>query len=213
VLTARGRLGEVRREGAAFTAELRGLADGLSQESGRLYTAKCGADLGNPAWRGSGTVAALAGTSMFTADGLGAYAEGLFSAGRLGWSAAGRRPPDAKAMRGSKATGIDVVGNPDLLIDPRYFLQCGVSDFVNCGCLPYAKADDVLNVARRLNGGTVGLAQRKAWLAKWKAALAGPPEVVASPPLAPSAITDAPAAPRSGWAHIIAALLAALRRA
>ncbi len=47
VLTARGTLGEVRREGHAFTAELRGLADLLSQESGRLYTAKCGADLGD----------------------------------------------------------------------------------------------------------------------------------------------------------------------
>ncbi len=32
-------LGEVRREGQAFTAELRGLADRLSQETGRLYTA------------------------------------------------------------------------------------------------------------------------------------------------------------------------------
>ena len=47
VLTARGTLGEVKREGQAFTAELRGLADLLSQESGRLYTAKCGADLGD----------------------------------------------------------------------------------------------------------------------------------------------------------------------
>jgi uncharacterized phage protein (TIGR02218 family) len=95
VLTARGRLGEIRREGNAFTAELRGSADLLSQESGRLYTAKCAADLGdgrcrvnlgNPAWRGNGTVAALAGASMFAANGLGAYADGLFSAGRLQWS-------------------------------------------------------------------------------------------------------------------------------
>ena len=63
VLTARAKLGEVRREGQAFVAELRGLADLLSQESGRLYTAKCGADLGDlrcrvdltdPAFGGSG---------------------------------------------------------------------------------------------------------------------------------------------------------------
>ncbi len=92
VLTARGRLGEVRREGAAFTAELRGLADLLSQESGRLYTARCGADLGdgrcradlgNPAWRGSGSVAALRGTSIFVAAGLDGFADALFSGGRL----------------------------------------------------------------------------------------------------------------------------------
>jgi uncharacterized phage protein (TIGR02218 family) len=95
VLTARGRLGEVKREGTAFTAELRGLADLLSQESGRLYTARCGADLGdgrcradlgNPAWRGSGSVAALRGTSMLVAAGLDGFADGLFSGGRLAWS-------------------------------------------------------------------------------------------------------------------------------
>ena len=98
VLTARGRLGEIRREGTAFTAELRGLADLLSQESGRLYTAKCGADLGDarcrvaighPTLRGSGTVAVVLGTSMFAAEGLGAYADGLFSAGRLTWTGGG----------------------------------------------------------------------------------------------------------------------------
>lgn len=95
LLVTRGRLGEVKREGTAFTAELRGLADLLSQESGRLYTAKCGADLGdgkcrvdltNPAYRGSGTVAAIEGTSMLVASGLGGFADGRFSAGRLSWS-------------------------------------------------------------------------------------------------------------------------------
>lgn len=95
VLTARGALGEVRRDGVAFTAELRGLADLLSHDSGRLYTAKCNADLGDArckvdlagaALRGSGTVAAVTGASMFTADGLDAHAAALFSAGRLVWS-------------------------------------------------------------------------------------------------------------------------------
>jgi uncharacterized phage protein (TIGR02218 family) len=98
VLTARGKLGEVKRDGMAFAAELRGLADLLSQESGRLYTAKCNADLGdgrcradlnNPAWRGSGSVAAINGASIFSAEGLGGFVEGLFSAGRLNWSSGG----------------------------------------------------------------------------------------------------------------------------
>ncbi len=98
VLVARGKLGEVRREGAAFTAELRGLADLLSQESGRLYTAKCGADLGDgrcrvdlagPAFRGSGTVTLLEGTSLFVVSGLDGFADNWFSAGRLNWSSGG----------------------------------------------------------------------------------------------------------------------------
>jgi uncharacterized phage protein (TIGR02218 family) len=95
VLTARGRLGEVKREGIAFMAEIRGLADLLGQESGRLYTAKCNADLGDgrcrvdlgdPARRGYGTVSALLGTSMIVADGLAGFAGGCFTAGRLRWT-------------------------------------------------------------------------------------------------------------------------------
>lgn len=95
VLTARGRLGEVRREGQAFTAELRGLADLLSQESGRLYAASCGADLGDgrcrvdlgsAAWRGAGSVAATIGVSTLAVVGLDGFAAGLFTGGRLRWS-------------------------------------------------------------------------------------------------------------------------------
>jgi uncharacterized phage protein (TIGR02218 family) len=95
LLTARGTLGEVRREGQAFVAELRGLADLLSQESGRLYTARCGADLGdlrckvdltNPALRGAGAVSVVEGTSIFVASGLDGFADGCFSLGRLFWS-------------------------------------------------------------------------------------------------------------------------------
>ena len=47
VLLAKGTLGEVRRDGQAFTAEVRGLSEQLAQESGRLYTATCSADLGD----------------------------------------------------------------------------------------------------------------------------------------------------------------------
>jgi uncharacterized phage protein (TIGR02218 family) len=95
LLTARGTLGEIRREGQAFTAELRGLADLLSQESGRLYTAGCGADLGDarcrvdlagPAWRGGGAVSAVLGTSHIAVSGLEGFAVELFSGGRLTWS-------------------------------------------------------------------------------------------------------------------------------
>jgi uncharacterized phage protein (TIGR02218 family) len=95
VLTARGTLGEVRREGQAFTAELRGLADLLSQESGRLYTAKCGADLGDgrckvdltaPALRGTGAITVVEGTSIFVASGLDGFADALFSLGVLLWT-------------------------------------------------------------------------------------------------------------------------------
>lgn len=92
VLLAKGTMGEVKREGLAFTAEVRGLSQRLSEESGRLYTATCSADLGDarckidldqPVYRGEGTVIAVLATSAFTASGLDAYADGWFTAGKL----------------------------------------------------------------------------------------------------------------------------------
>jgi uncharacterized phage protein (TIGR02218 family) len=92
VLLSKGTLGEVRREGAAFTAEIRGLSDRLGQQSGGLYTATCAADLGDarctisladPAFHGSGTVAGLRSTSTFTVTGLESFDDGWFRAGKL----------------------------------------------------------------------------------------------------------------------------------
>src|SRR4051812_37093312 len=100
-----------------------------------------------------------------------------------GWTFRGRGAAQTTGREGyarlAKATGLDLVNHPDLVNDPQHFLECGVADFVLCGCLPFAKADDVLNVTRRLNGGTVGLAQRQAWLARWKAALGSGPAIFA----------------------------------
>jgi putative chitinase len=139
-----------------------------------------------------------------------------------GWNFRGRGGSQTTGREGyervKKATGLDVVAHPEDLIDPRYFLTCAVSDFINCGCLPFAKADDIVGVTRKLNGGTVGLAERKAWLVKWKAALrdmpevaappVGLPPVAASPPLAP----ELPATRPTQLSTFIAALVAAFRR-
>ena len=67
--------------------------------------------------------------------------------------------------------GFDVIDNPDLAFDPTMALEIAVAQFIECGCLPFAQADDVTGVTRKLNGGLIGLSDRQAWLAKWKAAL------------------------------------------
>lgn len=91
-----------------------------------------------------------------------------------GWNFRGRGGSQTTGRDGyervKKQTGLDVVANPDILIDPKHFLECAVSDFINCGCMPYAKADDIEGVTKKLNGGDIGLAERKTWLAEWKAA-------------------------------------------
>jgi len=92
VLLAKGTLGEVKREGLAFTAELRGLTQQLAQDTGRLYATTCSADLGDlrckidlgdPAYAGSGTVATVDATSSITVSGLDSFDDGWFTAGKL----------------------------------------------------------------------------------------------------------------------------------
>ena len=86
--------------------------------------------------------------------------------------AACRRSPARRAIRSSPTkTGIDIVTQPDLLSDPMHTLECGVADFILCGCLPFAERGDVLNTTKHLNGGTNGLAERVALTKQWRAAL------------------------------------------
>jgi putative chitinase len=98
-----------------------------------------------------------------------------------GWNFRGRGGSQTTGRDGYKRvaaqTGLDVVNKPDLLVDPHYFLRCAVSDFINCGCLPYAQQDNVGAVSAALNVGDpkavskiIGLPERQAWLVKWKKA-------------------------------------------
>lgn len=95
LLLRRASLGEVRREGGSFTAELRGQANQLNVVRGRLFTSGCDADLGDarckvalasPAYTGAGTVAAVEGPGLLVAAGLEAYAAGWFTQGRLAFT-------------------------------------------------------------------------------------------------------------------------------
>jgi putative chitinase len=139
-----------------------------------------------------------------------------------GWNFRGRGGSQTTGRDGyervKKQTGLDVVANPDILVDPKYFLECAVSDFINCGCLPYAKADDVVNVTKRLNGGYIGLGERKAWLAKWKdAAVPVPvtPQIILPPPPTPPDVprpVPAPAPKRDFWSAIAVIFSAIFKR-
>ena len=92
VLMRKGSLGEVRRTGTSFTAEVRGLAHYLQQPKGRLFQfgcdaevgdARCGVALASPLHTGTGTIAALVEPRVFTATGLAAFASGWFTRGLL----------------------------------------------------------------------------------------------------------------------------------
>lgn len=71
----------------------------------------------------------------------------------------------------ANVTGLDLLSDPDLVNDPRYFLESAAADFVKCGCLPFAKRGDIDSVTHHLNGGFTGLADRKAWTKRFRSAM------------------------------------------
>ncbi|MCJ2033284.1 DUF2163 domain-containing protein [Methylobacterium sp. J-068] len=90
-----GTIGEVRRAGTAFVAELRGLMDQLDAERGRTYRATCGADLGDARCRvdladsrfhTTGTVLAVPDPGTLEVSLAGPFGEGWFAGGRLVWT-------------------------------------------------------------------------------------------------------------------------------
>jgi uncharacterized phage protein (TIGR02218 family) len=92
VLMRSGSLGEVRRAGPAFTAEVRGLAHYLQQPKGRLFQYACDADLGDarcgvalsdPQYRTNGAVAVRLSNRRYVVSGAGSFADGWFARGLL----------------------------------------------------------------------------------------------------------------------------------
>ena len=64
--------------------------------------------------------------------------------------------------------GIDFENNPEIVAIPSMGLMVACKFWSNNGLNALADQDDVLTITRRINGGTNGLADRKAHLAKLK---------------------------------------------
>lgn len=118
ILARKGSLGEVRRTGTAFTAEVRGLAHYLQQPRGRLFQYTCDADLGDarctvdldqPEFRATVTVVAVADTRRLVVDGLADYDVGWFTRGILAFTS-GANAGRAMEIKGHRtiAAGIEI---------------------------------------------------------------------------------------------------------
>jgi putative chitinase len=68
-------------------------------------------------------------------------------------------------------TGIDVIANPDLLADADMAVQAACIFWDKKKCNGFADKDDIDGLTRAVNGGTNGLAERKAALLRAKAIL------------------------------------------
>lgn len=91
-LRFRGSVGEIRRSGGVFTAELSGLTEQLNQPRGRIYQkscaailgdAACGFDLNAPGYSWAGLVSGVEGRTRFKFDDLAGFGEGWFERGRI----------------------------------------------------------------------------------------------------------------------------------
>ena len=95
VLMRLGAVGQIRRGRMAFVAEVRSLAHVLGQTVGRTFQAscdaalgdiRCGIDLENAAYKGTGVVTDLLRDRAFMATGFSAFAAGWFAFGTITWT-------------------------------------------------------------------------------------------------------------------------------
>ncbi|MCR9126086.1 MAG: DUF2163 domain-containing protein [Rhodobacteraceae bacterium] len=91
-LQFRGSIGELRRAGGAFRAELRGLTEALNRPLGRVFQKPCTAVLGDgacgfdantPGYNADIAVAVIEGARVLRWPSLPGFAEGWFTRGRL----------------------------------------------------------------------------------------------------------------------------------
>ncbi len=94
LIVFRGSMGEVARGDGSFEVELRGLAESLNHAIGRSYLrqcdrrlgdAKCGMDVSDAAFTGSGAVDHVDGTPEINISGVDTFNDGWFAHGRLEW--------------------------------------------------------------------------------------------------------------------------------
>jgi len=72
-----------------------------------------------------------------------------------------------------KRCGVDFVGNPDLIFDPRYALMPALAEWTDSGCNALADRDDIHTITGRVNGGYTNFAERVRWLHVVKPVIGG----------------------------------------
>lgn len=140
VLMRRGAIGQIRRGRHAFVAEIRSMSHLLGQTVGRSFQAscdtalgdtRCGVDLKDPAYQGSGTVIDSLRDRAFTASGIASFEPGWFRFGTLTWTTgpnAGRR---AEVLAHDRSGGIAVI---TLLEAPIRHIGAGDGFTIRAGC-------------------------------------------------------------------------------
>lgn len=140
VLMRAGSLGDVRRNGIAFTAEVRGLSHYLQQPSGRLYQFGCDADVGDHrckvdlgalTLRGTGGIGAAISPRSFSASNIDAFAADWFTRGLVTFTTGANAGRAYEVKRHTAAAGIVSI---ELWQEPSSALQSGDAFTITAGC-------------------------------------------------------------------------------
>lgn len=100
-------------------------------------------------------------------------------------------------QRAGEAIGLDFVAEPELVERPDWAAATAGWFWATHGCNAFADAGDFLAITKRINGGTNGLADRQAWLAKVQSIIGSA--------VAPAPIPTQPAAPIEDRSPVIPA--------
>jgi putative chitinase len=119
-------------------------------------------------------------------------------------------------QRMGKLCGVDFEAQPELVVSAEHALKPALAEWTAGNLNVAADRDDIGTITRRINGGLIGIAERRAWLARLKPA-------VTSVTLDPAAPTPAPVPtpipgpaqehPGSLWSYLGQLLAAAIRKA
>lgn len=140
LLMRSGSLGEVKRSGAIFSGEVRGLAHYLHQPKGRLFQHTCDADLGDgrckvnlnlAQYHGNGVVETVHSNKRFSATGLSTFEAAWFARGLITFTSGAADGQEMEVKRHTISGGTVIL---ELWQDVAGPLVSGQTFTVTAGC-------------------------------------------------------------------------------
>jgi putative chitinase len=166
---------------------------GTAVEENLNYTAERLCQVWPSRFRTVGAAAPYANNPRALADLVYGGRMGNLSGTDDGWKYRGRGSIDITGISTyeavGKASGLDLIADPDLATDPAHFLECGLAYWRMNGLNVYAAQGNFREETLRINGGYTDLSTREAWRARWTqdcfvigdAPVAPSPSIVAAP--------------------------------
>ena len=73
-----------------------------------------------------------------------------------------------KTVRKTDPTAPDFVISPDEVVNPKWCLAIAAAEWAEKGCNALADRDDIAKITRAINGGLIGLSERRQWAKRTK---------------------------------------------